>query len=438
MKLTPSLIFSIAISLVVSGSHSYADAVHDAIDQQAKAVEAKMIAWRRDIHQHPELGNREFRTSALVAEHLIKLGYEVREKVAHTGVVAVLQGGKPGPVIAFRADMDALPVTEEVDLPFASKVQTTWRGQQTGVMHACGHDAHTAILMAAAEVFAKLRDELPGTVKLIVQPAEEGLPPGEEGGARLMIKEGALSNPKPDAIFGLHVIAPGPAGMIFYRGGPTMAGSDTFRITVKGRGTHGARPWQGVDPIVIASQIVLGLQTIESRQVDVTSDPSVLTVGIFTGGNRSNIISDRAELEGTLRTFNLDMRSFIMQRVKETAEAIARSGGGEASVEWISDGYTPLINDVSLTNRMVPTLQRVVGADRAIEVKPLTPAEDFSFYAQEIPAMFYFVGITPPGTAVSLVAGNHSPRFQIDEAGLLPALRATVHLAIDYVTTAAK
>jgi amidohydrolase len=217
-----------------------------------------------------------------------------------------------------------------------------------------------------------------------------------------------------------------------------MAGSDTFRITVKGRGTHGARPWQGVDPIVIASQIVLGLQTIESRQVDVTSEPSVLTVGIFNAGNRSNIISDKAELEGTLRTFNLDMRSFIMQRVKETAEAIARSGGGEASVEWISDGYTPLINDVSLTNRMVPTLQRVVGADRAIEVKPLTPAEDFSFYAQEIPAMFYFVGITPPGTAVSLVAGNHSPRFQIDEAGLLPALRATVHLAIDYMITAAK
>ena len=259
MKLTRSAILSLAIFVVASGSPSHADTIGDAIDQQAKAVEAKMIAWRRDIHQNPELGNREFRTSALVVEHLRKLGYEVRDKVAHTGVVAVLKGGKPGPVIAFRADMDALPVTEEVDLPFASKVRATWQGRETGVMHACGHDAHTAILMAAAEVFAKLRSELPGTVKLIFQPAEEGPPPGEEGGAHLMIKEGALENPKPEAIFGLHITAPGPSGAIFYRAGGYMAGSDTFRITVKGRGTHGARPWAGVDPIVLASQIVLGL-----------------------------------------------------------------------------------------------------------------------------------------------------------------------------------
>ena len=306
-------------------------------------------------------------------------------------------------------------------------------------MHACGHDAHTAILMAAAEVFATMRDELPGTMKLIFQPAEEGLPPGEAGGARLMIEEGALNNPRPEVIFGLHVIAPGPAGTIFYRAGSTMAGSDTFRITVTGRGTHGARPWQGVDPIVIASQIVLGLQTIASRQVDVTSDPSVLTVGIFNAGNRNNIISDKAELEGTLRTFNPDMRSFIMQRVKETAEGIARSGGGEAAVEWLKDGYTPLVmNNAALTNRMVSTLQGIAGADRAIEMKPVTVAEDFSFYAQEIPGMFYFIGITPAGVPTSLVAGNHSPRFQIDESGLLPALRATLHLAFDYPTTSAK
>jgi amidohydrolase len=419
------------------GTPSHADTVRDAIDQQAKAVEAKMIAWRRDIHQHPELGNREFRTSGLVAEHLKKLGYEVREKVAHTGIVAVLKGGKPGPVIAFRADMDALPVTEEVDLPFASKVRATWRGQETGVMHACGHDAHTAILMAAAEVFAKLRNELPGTVKLIFQPAEEGLPPGEEGGARLMIKEGALDNPKPEAVFGLHVISSASVGTIHYRAGPTMAGADVFHISVKGRGTHGARPWDGVDPIVIASQIVLGLQTIESRQVDVTSDPSVLTVGSFNAGNRSSIISDQAELDGLLLTFNLDMRSFIMQRVKETAEGIAKSGGGDASVEW-RGSYIPLINNVALTNRMVPTLQRVVGTDNAFEAKPRTAAEDFAFYAQEIPSMYYFVGITPPGVPASLVAANHSPRFQIDESGLLPALRATVHFAFDYSATSAK
>ena len=420
------------LSLTPPGPAS-AESFREAIDRHAKAIEARMIAWRRDIHQHPELGNREFRTAALVAEHLKKLGYEVREKVAHTGVVAVLKGGKPGPVIALRADMDALPVTEEVDLPFASKARATWRGRETGVMHACGHDAHVAVLMAAAEVFASLRSELPGTVKLIFQPAEEGPPPGEEGGARLMIKEGALENPKPEAIFGLHVTAPGPAGTIFYRAGATMAGADQFRITVKGRQTHGARPWQGVDPIVIASQIVLGLQTIQSRQVDVTSEPSVLSVGIFNAGNRSNIIPDKAELEGTLRTFNLDMRAFIMRRMKETAEGIAKSGGGEATIEWIGESYIPLINNVALTNRMVPTLQRVVGANKVVEIKPRTPAEDFSFYAQEIPALFYFVGITPPGASPSLVAINHSPRFQIDELGLLPALRATLHVAFDYM-----
>jgi amidohydrolase len=305
-------------------------------------------------------------------------------------------------------------------------------------MHACGHDAHTAILMAAAEVFAKLRSELPGTVKLIFQPAEEGPPRGEEGGARLMIKEGALENPKPEAIFGLHVVAAGPTGTILYRAGATNAGADVFRITVNGRATHGAMPWQGVDPIVIASQIVLGLQTIESRQVDVTSDPSVLTVGTFNAGNRFNIIPDKAELAGTLRTFNRDMRSFIMQRVKETAEGIAKSGGGEVTVQWASDGLIPLTNNVALTNRMLPTLQRIVGTGKAIEHKPLTPSEDFALYAQEVPGLFYRVGIASPGVPAALVATNHSPRFQIDESGLLPALRATVHLAFDYSATSAK
>jgi len=430
--------FAVLVSLVTADRPGRAEMIGDAIARETKAVEAKMIAWRRDIHQNPELGNREFRTSALVAEHLKKLGYEVREKVAHTGVVAVLTGGKPGPVIALRADMDALPVTEEVDLPFASKVKASWRGQQVGVMHACGHDAHTAILMAAAEVFANLRNELPGTVKLIFQPAEEGLPPGEQGGARLMIKEGALANPKPEVIFGLHVGSPAPVGTIGYRSGSTMAGSDTFRIIVKGRQTHGARPWLGIDPIVIASQIVLGLQTIESRQVDVTSDPSVLTVGIFNAGNRSNIIPDKAELEGTLRTFDLDMRDFIMRRVKETAEAIAKSGGGEATVEWISDGYIPLINNAALTRRMAPTLQRVAGADKVVEVARRTTAEDFSFFAQEIPGFFYFVGITPPHLVGLAAAPNHSPRFQVDERGLLTGLNATVHVAFDYLSGTAK
>jgi amidohydrolase len=412
-----------------------ADTMLETIDQEAKAVEAKMIAWRRDIHEHPELGNREFRTSALVAEHLRKLGYEVREKVAHTGIVAVLKGGKPGPVIALRADMDALPLTELVDLPFASKARATWRGQDVGVMHACGHDAHTAILMAAAEVFAKLRNDLPGTVKLIFQPAEEGLPPGEEGGARLMIKEGALENPKPEAIFGLHVVSPGRVGTIAYRAGVAMAGSDTFHITVKGRGTHGARPWAGVDPIVVASQIVLGLQTIESRQVDVTNQPSVLTVGMFNAGNRSNIIPDAAELEGTLRTFDPEMRDFIMRRVKETAEGIAQSGGAEADVAWISDGYIPLVNNVPLTHRMAASLQRVAGSDKVLETAARTTSEDFSYYAQQVPGFFFWVGINPPTTLASLAAPNHSPRFQIDEAGLPLALRALLHTAFDYLGT---
>jgi amidohydrolase len=428
-------VVAVAVASLPAGAAS-GQSLGAAIDRETQAIESKMIAWRRDIHQHPELGNREFRTSALVAAHLKKLGYEVREKVAHTGVVAVLKGAKPGPVIALRADMDALPVTEEVDLPFASKVRTTWRGQETGVMHACGHDGHTAILMAAAEVFANLRGDLPGTVKLIFQPAEEGLPPGEEGGARLMIKEGALENPRPEAIFGLHLASPAAPGTIMYRAGAVMAGSDTFRITVKGRQTHGARPWAGVDPIVLAAQIIVGLQTIQSRQVDVTSDPSVLTVGILNAGNRANIIPDKAEMEGTLRTFNLEMRDFIMRRVKETAEAIARSGGGDATTEWISDGYIPLLNDVALTQRMVPTLQRVAGARNVIEIKPRTPAEDFSFYAREIPALFFFVGITPPDMPPTMVAINHSPRFRMDESGLLTGLRAMLHVSFDYLSGA--
>jgi len=307
-----------------------------------------------------------------------------------------------------------------------------------GVMHACGHDAHTAILMAAAEVFAKLRNDLPGTVKLLFQPAEEGLPPGEEGGARLMIKEGALENPKPEAIFGLHVVSPGRVGTIAYRAGTAMAGSDTFHITVTGRGTHGARPWAGIDPIVVASQIVLGLQTIESRQVDVTNEPSVLTIGMFNAGNRSNIIPDTAELEGTLRTFDPEMRNFIMRRVKETAEAIAQSGGAQADVEWISDGYIPLVNNVSLTRRMASTLQHVAGPDKVFETKARTTSEDFSYYAEQIPGFFFWVGINPPTMLASLAAPNHSPRFQIDEAGLPLALRALVHETFDYLGGTAK
>jgi len=405
--------------------------LHDTVDKEAKAIEPRMIEWRRDIHEHPELGNREVRTTDLVAAHLKKLGYEVREKVATTGIVAVLKGGKPGPVVALRADMDALPVTEEVDLPFASKVKVMWRGRETGVMHACGHDTHVAMLMAAAEIFAKLKSELPGTVKLIFQPAEEGLPIGEKGGARQMLAEGAFNAPRPDVILGMHASSALPAGKIGYRAGPRNAGADVFRITVKGRQTHGASPWRGVDPIVIGSQIVLGLQTIISRQVDLTSSPAVLTVGIFNGGNRSNIIPDNVELEGTLRSQDMDMRNFIVKRVTETAEGIARSAGGQAAVLWSdADHVIPLVNNVALTNRLVASLQRVAGKLNVIEVPRGMAYDDFSFFAKEVPGFFFNVGVAP-NLPREKIAPNHSPRFMVDEAGLIFGLRAIVHATLD-------
>ena len=394
-----------------------------------------MIAWRRDIHQNPELGNRELRTAGLVAAHLKRLGYEVREKVATTGVVATLKGGRPGPVIALRADMDALPVTEEVDLPFASKVKAMWRGRETGVMHACGHDAHVAILMAAGEIFAKLKAELPGTVKLVFQPAEEGLPIGEKGGARQMLAEGAFASPRPDAVLGLHVGSNLTAGKLGWRAGPRNAGADVFRINVKGRQTHGASPWRGVDPIVLGSQIVLGLQTIVSRQVDVTTSPAVLTVGIFNGGNRSNIIPDHVELEGTLRSQDMEMRNFIARRVTETAEGIARGGGGEAVVQWSDEDHViPLVNHAGLTARLVPARQRVAGADNVVEVPRGMAYDDFSFFAKEVPGFFFNVGVAPANVTRDKVAPNHSPHFMVDEAGLIVGLRAIMHATLDRMT----
>lgn len=407
------------------------------IDARSKAVEAKMVGWRRDIHQHPELGNQETRTAALVAAHLRSLGYEVREKVATTGIVAVLKGGKPGPVVALRADMDALPVTEEVDLPFASKAKAQWGGKEVGVMHACGHDGHVAILMAAAEVLASMRAELPGTVKLFFQPAEEKLPNGEIGGARQMIAEGAMDNPAPEAVFGLHLAAGMPVGLVGYKPGPITASSDAFTIAVKGKQTHGALPWAGIDPIVIGSQIVLGMQTIQSRQVDVTKEPTVLSVGIFNAGQRYNIIPDRADLTGTLRTYDEGTRQFIMKRVKEVSEHIATGGGGEAQVNWEANGYPPTINHAALTAKMAPSLQRITGA--AVQVIPRSTAgEDFSFFAQKAPGLFVMVGATPAGSDMSKAAPNHSPRFQMDEASLLVGLRTLLTLTLDYMTLAQK
>lgn len=402
-------------------------------DELAADVEEKVIAWRRDIHQHPELGNREVRTAGVIADHLRALGLPVQTGVAHTGVVAVLRGSKPGPVVALRADMDALPVTEEVDLPFASKVRTQWAGKETGVMHACGHDTHVAILMGVAEVLTRMRAELPGTVKFIFQPAEEGPPPGERGGAALMIEEGVMdAEPKPEVIFGLHIGSMHEAGTIAYRPGAVMAAADVLRITVKGRQTHGSAPWAGVDPIVVASQIVLGLQTIVSRQVNIPREPAVVTIGGIDGGNRFNIIPDKVEMVGTVRTFDEALRDDVHRRIRLTAENIAEASGATAEVV-IDKPYGVTVNDPALTQRMLPTLERVAGRENVIMRDRVMGAEDFSFFAQRVPGLFIFLGGSPKGSDLTKVAYNHSPKFFVDESALLLGVRALTHLTLDYM-----
>ena len=408
-------------------------ALRQAVNEAAREVESQVVAWRRDIHQHPELGNREFRTAALVADHLRGLGMEVRTDVAHTGVVATLRGGQPGPVVALRADMDALPVTEEVDVPFASRERTTYNGQEVGVMHACGHDNHVAILMGVAQVLSDVRAQLPGSVKFIFQPAEEGAPAGERGGAELMLEEGAFENPRPDAIFGLHVI-PAPVGELLYRSGSAMASSDGLRIVVRGRQTHGASPWGGIDPIVVSSQIVLGLQTIASRQLPVTETPSIITIGSIHGGVRGNIIPDEVEMVGTIRTFDPEVREEIHRRVRQTAEQIAASAGATAEVT-IRQGYPVTINDPALTEQMLPTLQRVSGDRRVMGRALTTGAEDFSYFQREVPGLFFNLGVTPLDQDPATVPRNHSPLFFADEAALPVGVRAMAHLAVDFLSS---
>lgn len=408
-------------------------ALSRAIDARAERVMPSVVAWRRDIHQHPELSNREVRTAKLVADHLTKLGLEVKTGVAHTGVVGVLRGGRPGPVVALRADMDALPVTELVELPFKSTVRTEFNGQQVGVMHACGHDNHVAILMGVAEVLAGMRADIPGTVKFIFQPAEEGAPRGERGGAGLMIEEGALQDPAPGAIFGLHVW-PGPVGGITYRSGPAMAASDQLFIVVKGRQTHGAQPWGGVDPIVVSSQVILGLQTIASRQINVTRQPAIITVGRILGGNRGNIIPDSVVMEGTVRSFDEEMRKDIKDRIRRTVESIAQSAGATATVDFGSGNNPVTYNDPALTARMLPTLQRVAGQANVTVGELSTPAEDFALYQQKIPGLFVFLGIVPKDKDPATAPRNHSPSFFADEGALPLGVRALANLAVDWLT----
>ena len=422
MKKNPLLLLVVALF-----SNATAQALPLNVDTRIEAVMPKVVEWRRDFHQHPELSNQEFRTAKIIADHLRALGMEVETEVAHTGVVGTLRGGN-GPVVALRADMDGLPVTELVDLPFASKAKGVYQGKEVGVMHACGHDNHVAILMGVAEVLAGLGDELPGTVKFIFQPAEEGTPDGSVGGAELMLMEGAFTNPKPDVVFGLHVF-PFPVGTVATRPEGLMASSDRYQITINGKQTHGAVPWAGVDPIVTASQVVLGLQTIISRQLDATLTPSIVTVGRIEGGVRNNIIPESVELEGTIRTFDAATRIDIHKRIRRTATNIAAAAGATADVV-IDQGYGVTRNDPDLLRQMSSTLETVAG-DGFIEATQTTTAEDFSYFANEVPGLFLFLGVASDDP--TLVHPNHSPRFYADERALPVGVKALTSLTLDYM-----
>ena len=401
----------------------------DDIKQLTRDIQDRVIELRRHMHQHPELSNREFATSKLVADELRALGLEVKTGIAHTGVVGMLKGGKPGPLIALRADMDALPVTEQVDLPFASKVTTEYRGQKVGVMHACGHDTHVAMLLGVAHNLVKLKDQLAGDVMFIFQPAEEGAPDGEEGGAELMLKQGLFADRKPEKVFGLHVTSRAHTGTIALRSGPALASEDSFSIKVKGKQTHGSRPWQGVDPIVASAQVINSVQTIISRQVDVTKAPAVVSFGAINGGIRTNIIPDEVELIGTIRTFDQQMRKDIKQRLADIATNAAATLGATATTH-IDAGYPVTVNNPELVAEMRPVLASVVGKDNLIEPGLITGAEDFSYYALETPGLFFFLGVTPPEHDLAAAPSNHSPHFYADEDAFNIGIEAMTKLAL--------
>ena len=401
------------------------------IDASLAASREELVEWRRHLHQNPELGNREVETARFVAERLRSFGLEPRTGVAKTGVVAVIEGGRPGPVVALRADMDALPVAEEVDLPFASKATATWEGHTVGVMHACGHDTHVAMLLVAAKALAAVRKDLPGKVVLVFQPAEESVPLAERpAGAERMLKEGVFDDPKVDVVFGLHVFAQLRSGVLGYRPGPLLAAADSFEILVQGRQTHGSKPWSGIDPIVVGSEIVMALQTVVSRTLDITHEPAVVTVGQFDAGVRNNIIPDRARLVGTIRTFDEAMRTDIFARVRRIAEGVAAAHGATVRVE-IEKGYPVTVNDPALTRKMLPTLERAAPG-QVRELQKVTGAEDFSFFANRVPGLFVMVGVTPPDQ-MATAASNHSPLFFVDETALPTGSRALAHLAADYL-----
>jgi amidohydrolase len=406
--------------------------------QRVQAVLPQVTAWRRDLHQHPELGNREVRTSKIVADELKKLGYTVRTGLAHTGVTGVLVGGRPGPRLAIRADMDALPVTEQVDLPFASKATGEYQGKTVGVMHACGHDAHTAMLLGLAEIFAGMKKDLPGQVMLIFQPAEEGVPRGETGGAPQMVKDGVFADFHPDAVFGMHVVSTMNVGTVGVRAGGAMASSDTFRIVVHGRQSHGALPWKGIDPIVTAAQIVVDAQTIVSRQLDINSNPAVVTFGIFNGGQRFNIVPDSAELQGTVRTFDEGMRRQALASLRNIAEHVAAANGAtvETQIPLSADSSNPVnYNDPALTARVRASLETALGKDHVVESPRWTASEDFPYFPLDAkaPSVYFFVGATPQGQDAETAPTNHSPKFFLDEGALDVGARSMLRAALDFL-----
>lgn len=423
---------AIAASSLLFTTTSLAD-WQDRVTDLTASINPKVIEWRHHLHANPELGNREFKTAAYIAKHLRKLRFDdVRTGVAHTGVVGILRGGQPGPVVALRADMDGLPVTEKTGLPFASTVTAQWRGVETGVMHACGHDAHVAILMGVAEVLASMREQIPGTVKFIFQPAEEGAPPGEEGGADLMIEEGVLGGKHaPGAIFGLHVF-PAPAGVIMYKPEGMLAASDGLRILVKGVQTHGSMPWGGIDPIAVSGQIVVALQNIVSRQIDISNAPAVVTIGSINGGNRGNIIPETVEMTGTIRTFDPEMRKDVHARIQNTVTNIAEAWGAEVEVE-IQHGYPVTFNNPELTSAMSGVLDRVSAGGKAIITKPIMGAEDFSYFANQIPGLFIGLGVGKDGVALTESAPNHSPYFYVNDKALPVGVEALSQLAFTWL-----
>lgn len=417
----PVLLLLLVPAYVAAQDATVDTAVDEFLDQ--------IIEMRHQIHQYPELGNREFQTAEMIADHLRALGFdEVTMNVAHTGVVGILRGGLPGDVVAVRADMDALPVTEDTPYPFKSTVRTEYGGQEVGVMHACGHDVHTAVQLGVASVLASMRDQIPGTVKFIFQPAEEGPPPGEEGGADLMVREGVMENPRPSAVFGLHTFSEMEVGTLGYTSGPALAAVDHFKIRIIGQQAHGAQPHTGIDPVVMASQAVMALQTIRSRNLS-PLEPSVVTVGILRGGTRFNIIPNEVLMEGTVRTYNPDVRDAVERRMGEILAGVTQAGGGSFELDY--DRGTPAtINNVALTEQMAPTLAKIVGDDNVLVIEPTMGGEDFAYFANEVPGFFYRLGSVKPGT---VSGGHHTPTFAADDASIPIGMRAMSNLLLDYL-----